>query len=310
MTIERLRCFVSAAAHLNFTRAAQERHMAQTAMSRQIATLEDELGCRLFYRDNRTVALTPTGEKFYRDISAVLSGYDEAVQDARQAGQAVEGGLRIGIGQYEGSFVSELVQEFCHMYPLVEVTISQHRYQELIDYLLRGLLDVAFALPVSAEYLDGQPVEILNLFTAEVGIVLPKNHPLSGTENPPLDYLAQECLITLSEEDGPASIQRLHKKLEESGLKSKNIRQANSLNSELLMVEAGAGFALLPRFLARDLSDKLVMLPAVLPYPGKDQFVAISREDRRSPCLEVFLQGIATSRTLAEWVRRQKADAE
>ena len=72
MTIDRLYCFVTAVKHMNFTRAAAELHMAQTAMSRQIAMLENELGCRLFDRSNRTIQLTPAGKCFFDDCGLGL----------------------------------------------------------------------------------------------------------------------------------------------------------------------------------------------------------------------------------------------
>lgn len=112
MTIDRLCCFVTAVKHMNFTRAAAELHMAQTAMSRQIAMLESELDCRLFDRSNRTIQLTPAGKCFFDGISPLLKNYDKIVKETQMVGKRLAGELRIGIGQYEQSFVSELVKEF------------------------------------------------------------------------------------------------------------------------------------------------------------------------------------------------------
>lgn len=306
MTIERLRCFAAAAEYLNFTRAAEKLHMAQTAMSRQIAALEEELGCRLFERNNRMVRLTPAGECLLEGVEPLLALYEKAIAETRRMGRSIGGELRIGIGQYEGKFVSQLVGEFCGLYPQVEVTISTHRYQELIDDLLAGALDVAFALPVSSEYLADQAVEILELFSSEVCAIVRKDHPLAGEDFFPPEYFAQECLITLSEEEGPCSLETLKEKMRQGGITFRNIRCANSLKAELLMVEAGMGVAVIPHFLSDELSEKLVMLPTPAWYPGKDHFVAIRRKGRQKPQTETFWNGIACSHTLWEQMERLK----
>ncbi len=64
MEIRKLSYFISVVKHKNFTKAAQEHHMVQTAMSRQIASIEEELGVVLLKRNNRTVLLTSAGEVF------------------------------------------------------------------------------------------------------------------------------------------------------------------------------------------------------------------------------------------------------
>ncbi len=306
MTIERLRCFKAAAEHLNFTRAAEALHMAQTAMSRQIAALEEELGCCLFERSNRAVKLTPAGECFLRGVGPLVDGYDRTVEETCRIGREVSGELRIGIGQYEGRFVSELVAEFCRAYSQTEVTISAHRYQELVSKLLEGDLDVAFALPVSAEYLADRPVEILNLFSSEVCIVVRRDYPLVKEGNFPKEKFQEECLITLSEEDGPCSLKTLKEKMHQGGFSFRSIRCANSLKAELLMVEAGIGIAVIPWFLRDELPKKLTALPTSTWYPGKNQFVAIRRKGEQKPQLDAFWKGISTSHTLWEQMERLK----
>lgn len=306
MTIERLRCFIAVAKHLNFTRAAAELHIAQSAMSLQIAALEEELGCRLFDRNNRTVGLTSAGERFLEGMGPLLTLYDKTLTETRKVGRIVGGELRIGIGQYEGWFVSRLVEEFCRAYPRVEVEISTYRYQELTNVLLTGGVDIAFALPVSAEYLENKEVEILPLFTSDVCVVLRKDHPLAGERLFRSEWFREECLITLSEEDGPCALGVLKEKMRQGNIVFKNIRCANSLKAELLMVETGMGITVMPHFLRGELSEKLKMISTTAWYPGKNKFVAIRRNGKQTSQLETFWNGIATSHTLWEQMEQMK----
>ena len=83
MEIRQLKYFISAATHLNFTRAARECFIVQTAMTQQIANLENEIGVRLFERGYRSLTLTPAGEVFLQDAR-------EIVAQAQAAGERVK----------------------------------------------------------------------------------------------------------------------------------------------------------------------------------------------------------------------------
>ncbi len=300
MTIERLRCFVAAAKHLNFTRAAAELHMAQTAMSRQIATLEDELNCRLFDRTNRSVQLTPAGKCFFDGIGPLLKLYDKTIEETQVVSKRLAGELRVGIGQYEQSFVSELVREFHQSYPMVEVMVTKYGYQDLLEHLVTGEIDVAFALPVSTEYLADQEVEIRELFYSDVCIAVCENHPMAGAKTFPKERFEQERLLTISEEDGPCSFRILIEKFEKKHVRFKDIRRVNSLDAALLMVKAGLGIAIIPEFLKVRVPEGVTTVPTRGWQAAGNQFVAISRKGHKESQVEAFLQGIATSHTLWE----------
>lgn len=83
MDIKQLTYFISAARHENFTRAAQECFIVQTAMTHQMAALERELGVQLFARSNRRVKLTPAGEVFLGQARRIVQSAEDASLLAR-----------------------------------------------------------------------------------------------------------------------------------------------------------------------------------------------------------------------------------
>lgn len=306
MTLERLQCFVAVAEQLNFTRAAQDCHIAQTAMSRQISMLEEELCCRMFYRDNRTVSLTPAGKTFYEGVVVLLEQYRELVDKTCAVRQGVTGTLRIGIGQYERRFVSELVGEFHQLYPLIDVTVSQYHYKELVDHLRNGLVDVIFALPISADYMSGQKVNIQELFTSEVSVIMSREYPLAGKGRIGVADMAGHSGITISENDGPCSLENFWKRTHRYGFPIAKATQANSLEAMFLMLEAGMGIAFAPFFLKEELPPKLTMVqlePGLYPL---EKFVSMIRQDNKNPSARIFVEGIGTSRTL--WARLERTE--
>jgi LysR family transcriptional regulator, glycine cleavage system transcriptional activator len=78
-----LRGFESAARHLSFTLAAEELHLTQSAISRQVAALESDVGHRLFIRKTRALALTPAGDRLLRSVRQAVSTVDRAVDEIR-----------------------------------------------------------------------------------------------------------------------------------------------------------------------------------------------------------------------------------
>src|SRR5262245_43491747 len=78
-SLDLLRGFEAAARHLAFTRAAQELHITQASVSRQIKTIEEQLGVTLFRRLNRALLLTEEGQALARAVAAALAGITEAV---------------------------------------------------------------------------------------------------------------------------------------------------------------------------------------------------------------------------------------
>ncbi len=85
-SLDLLRGFEAAARHLSFTRAAQELHVTQSAVSRQIKTIEEQLGVTLFRRLNRALLLTEEGQALSRAVAEALGGIEQAV--ARLSGLA------------------------------------------------------------------------------------------------------------------------------------------------------------------------------------------------------------------------------
>ena len=309
MTLERLYYFLVLAERLNFTRAAAECHMAQTAMSRQISMLEQEIGCKLFQRDNRTVTLTPAGKVFKEGITMVMRKYDETLDRVRSMDGQTKGSIRVGIGQYERNFVSELVSEFHQKCPDVQVLISQYQYKDLIELFLNGVLDVIFALPISADSLDQEQVEIQELFTSEICIALQKGHQLSHYKQLRPEDLKGQRVITLSEDEGPCSIENFWKRMNASKFPIQEIVRVNSLDAGYLMMEAGLGIEFIPTFLKNELPPKLMAVPLVPGAYPKEKFVAMIRRNNNDSTAHLFADGVKTSRTLWERLERNEKNA-
>jgi DNA-binding transcriptional LysR family regulator len=153
MELRQLEYVVAIADTGSFTRAGHRCHVVQSALSRQVARLEAELGVRLFHRTTREVRLTAAGHAFLPAARRVLSEAARARAEATDADVVPRGQLRLGASQAaSGSLdLATLLGEFRRRFPEVTVVITAGPRQELVAGVVDGDLDLALA----AEAVDG-----------------------------------------------------------------------------------------------------------------------------------------------------------
>lgn len=148
MTDLQLKYFIVSAQLLNFTTAAERLYMTQPALSRQIASLENELGVKLFRRQNNVLELTAIGSFFYTRILGVYEDLEQIAKEVRALGAGIEGRLRIGLMEDQRllpqvvSAIHSLVQE----HPKLDIQISRYNYSDLIEKLDNDGIDIFQAL--------------------------------------------------------------------------------------------------------------------------------------------------------------------
>ena len=144
MSIQRLPVFLSAAEHLNFTRAAEEQCISQTAVSQQIKLLEQELGYALFVRGKRGVRLTPAGEVFYRQCKQLMIRYNDAAAQGKKIALGTAADLRIGYaGAYELWTIVAQIRKYHRLYPEAAFSFQLGSNRSLLTALAEGRLDMA-----------------------------------------------------------------------------------------------------------------------------------------------------------------------
>src|SRR5262249_30235111 len=146
MELRHLRYFVAVAEELHFGRAAARLHLAQPALSRQIRSLEEEVGLRVLERDRRRVALTAAGAVFLGEARFLLGHVDDAVEAARRADRGELGSLRIGyVPAVVTTGLPEIVRGFRKRFPGVDVRLQEMNPAMQVEALLGERVDVAFS---------------------------------------------------------------------------------------------------------------------------------------------------------------------
>src|SRR3984957_16600934 len=149
LELRHIRCFVSVAKYLHFSRAAEELGIAPPSLTRHIQEAERLLGVRLFHRTKRSVALSAAGEAYLADITPAL---DHLARGAERAALAERGELgRVEIGYVASAAYAGVLRQavggFRAAHPGIAVTIPEVPMDRVPSMFNDGQLDVAFVRP-------------------------------------------------------------------------------------------------------------------------------------------------------------------
>lgn len=191
MELEQLRHFLSVAELGNFTKAAMGVGLSQSALSRSILRLEEELGQPLFDRQTRKVVLTDAGRTLEARAKQIVSGVDELKAEICDDGRT--GNVRVGaIPTIAPYFLPKRLQSFQQDFPHAKLIVQEDTTAELTRKLYDGAIDLAIAaLPFDGKYLD-----LEELFEEELKLLVSISHPLGKKSSiKPTDLEGQAFIL-------------------------------------------------------------------------------------------------------------------
>lgn len=188
LDLRKLRYFVAVAENLHFGRAADELHIAQPVLSRQIRALEKDLDTPLLTRDSHGVMLTDAGRQLLSDAGPLLASAQAA---RRRVTAAARGSQRLMVGFRAGIAVAPAVHMFATRHPDVLVDVQRIEGDDQAPMLLDGRIDVGYVrLPI-----DEAGLRVVSLYAEPRVAVLPVGHRLAGKEEVTEADLAGEPLV-------------------------------------------------------------------------------------------------------------------
>ncbi|TQM45649.1 LysR family transcriptional regulator [Pseudonocardia cypriaca] len=232
--------------HGGFTRAAEHLRVAQPAVSVQIRRLEAELGARLLHRTTRTVALTQAGELVLRRARRAMTELDAVRDELAGLAGGLLGRVRIGAIQALDPFdLPAALAAFHRQHPGVELALGSGALRRLLDGLDHGELDLAIG-PMP----PGLPARYARtpLFTDELVLATPPDHPLAGTDPLPLAALRDEPFVCLPADSGLRAI--LDRLAGEAGFTPRVPFESSHLHRLRDLAAHGLGVALVARSVA------------------------------------------------------------
>ena len=289
MNLDNIRCFVTLAECLNFTRAAAKEHITQTTMSRKISALEKELDVVLLFRDTRQVELTAVGHEFHARAKELLRLYPETVDRVQDVQRNFTAELKIGVGVYDHTLLNRFLEGYVtELDGRVKLSCMQWPYATLASDFKDRLIDVMLSTeqfePDLLQFNGGQ----LGAFTVndeDWYLLLHYSNPLAQLERVPLSALATQTLISLHPTNS-SLIQRSYRDV----FTVKDVISSNSFDTKLVLANAGLGVAFAPPFVfpVAERYQNLVLRKTDPPYDLR-KFRAYYWKDNKNPAVMDFV---------------------
>ncbi|QNM95019.1 LysR family transcriptional regulator [Chitinimonas koreensis] len=246
MELRHLRYFVAVAEELHFTRAAERLHIGQPPLSQQIRALEDEIGAELFVRSKRRVALTEAGRAFLERARRILAEAAAAAEQARRIAGGEAGELRVGFTSSLPftSLLPGVLHDFREAWPEVRLDLRELFTADQLDALLAGELDVGFVRFTGREPPEG--IVLREIHRDPLRVVLHAGHRLAGEAGLHMAQLREEGFVTYPRQLGtglPALVRRL---CAGAGFAPRVVQEAGEATTQIGLVAAGVGIAVLP----------------------------------------------------------------
>ncbi|MGH9746983.1 MAG: LysR family transcriptional regulator [Candidatus Acidiferrales bacterium] len=242
MELRHIRYFTAVAEELNFTKAARRLKMAQPPLSRQIRSLENEIGVQLFERRPGKTFLTEAGCRFLDAARVVLEQADFAIEVARQTKKGEIGTVRVGFGKGLGDVVSLVINQHMRLFPKIEVDVRDILSGHQSPALLERKIDVGFSHG-SATSLEVVSEE---LFKERLSVVLSRSNLLAKRPFLRLKDLKHETLLLIERSISPKVHDLALSLCREAGLSPKIVLTESTVYDEAgaMMAVSGKGVVL------------------------------------------------------------------
>ncbi|WP_019908754.1 LysR family transcriptional regulator [Paenibacillus sp. HW567] len=200
MNILQLHYFLTIRKYLSFSNAADELSITQSALSKQIKSLEGELNTLLFNRKTRTISLTAAGEEFSVYADKLIANYTEMMANMKKHEQLEKGHLSIAtipvMSQYG---VTSKFASFACKYPKIKLNLVEKENDIIISMLRNGEVDVAF---LRTNYIPDGFADVYPLANDFLVLVVSNVHPLANLEAVDLAQTQYEKFILLNSTSG------------------------------------------------------------------------------------------------------------
>ncbi len=288
MELRHLRYFVAVAERRNFTRAAEDLHVAQPAISQQIKSLEEELEVTLLLRTRRSVRLTAAGEAFLQECRGILAHAESSRQVARRAARGEIGSLSIGgFSSAVSGFLPGLILEYRRRFPGVRVHLFEMTPEEQLQAFARGRIDVGFTRPLGSEH-DGRFVQE-KIYRDCLVLAVPSGHRLARRGTAALKDLASEEFVILRRGEAPELVDSMTRHCAKAGFTPRIASHPPMMQTVMMAVASGIGVSLVPGCVRNFHQDGVVLLKVSPASPPID-LVAIRPKGEPSPTVAAWME--------------------
>lgn len=281
-----LKVFVTVTEKKNFSRAAEELHMTQPAVSQYIRQLEEIIGTRLLQRTNKYVKLNRAGEIVYHHAKEILSLYTRMQTLVDDLTEKASGTLYIGASHTFGEYVLPwMIATLKKRYPEIEPSVMIGNTEEVVNLVSSQQLEAG----IVEGKLMNEKLTKQKLSGDRMVIVASPNHPLVSQRSPiTKEQLSKETW--LAREKGSGTREAMDEMFELFDITPQSILQFGSNQPIKEAVEAGLGISLLSHWaIQKELKYGVIKLIEVEGLPFRREFSIITNSPFKTRALELFI---------------------
>jgi len=293
MELRQLEYFAAVVAHEHFRRAAQEVYVTQSALSQQIARLEEELGLTLLVRGSKGVQLTPAGTEFLAHARAILDQVAEARAAIDEHLGAVRGVARVAATPYDARELPAALAAFHRAWPGLQLALRHGSAAQVVQLLSAGAVDVA----VLAVH-DGEPavptgVEQRVIATEPLELICAPGARLAGCTDLTLDALRGAPVIM--PERGTALRALIAAGCAAAGFSPLPFFETSDPRTVRELAAAGLGVGVVPDSWLREAEGPPVGIAAFAEPAPLYRVALLARTDGRLPVRDLLVDHLATA---------------
>lgn len=285
--------FLEVARRLHFRKAAEALNVAQPALSRQIAALENALGAELFTRTRRRVELTPAGRAFAARIEPVLRSLSVAGEELRSLALGQTGHIRVAFtGLAMATVLPAILREFNKRYPRIRLELNESPTSAQIAALRTGDLGCGFFHPDMADG-DATPAPGLRthmLLRERNGILLPAGHALAKKKTLNLRDLKTTPFVLFPRANNPGFYDRVIAACSREGMTPNIVEEVWPRTNGVGLVRAGIGATFITPSEAAQLPKDVVFRPLKGSAPESRLVLGWKQPPDPDPALAAFLK--------------------
>ncbi|OIQ82020.1 HTH-type transcriptional activator CmpR [mine drainage metagenome] len=276
LTLRQLKVFEAVARLSSYSRAAENLHLTQPAVSMQIRQLEEAIDLPLFEQLGKKIYLTEAGLELQRYSRNILQQLAEAESVFDEMKGMRQGKLAISVASTASYFMPQLLGKFNQQYPGVAISLNVTNRESLLHQLAHNEMDLA----IMGRPPDGLDLEAQSFMENPLVIIAPVNHPLATAHAIPLARIQQETFLV--REQGSGTRIAMERFFSEQGIRLTTGTEMSTNEAIKQAVQAGMGLGILSlHTVALELETRRLVVLDVRSFPILRHWYVVHRQGKR-----------------------------
>ncbi|MCP1145233.1 LysR family transcriptional regulator [Lysinibacillus endophyticus] len=241
MEFNSLYYFIKVAKYENMSRAAEELHISQPALSKSIAVLESSVGVELFDRNGRSIKLNRYGKFFLERAERIIKEYERAKEDLANIVSPGQGEVSLGFMHTLGlEVIPSLLMDVKNLYPNMKFQLTQSNSSVIMEKLETGELDLCLISSIDRN----SEVVWEKLWDEELFLIVARNHPLAVKKHVKIKDFAHDPFISIKK--GNSLRRTVDELFRREGFQLNIAFEGEEIHTVAGLVESGLGVSLIP----------------------------------------------------------------